>query len=161
MAARTNPTGEWCSPTREITSSRLIRLIDESRHREALVEMIRDAPARRGPATALELRERARCNSMLIDLRSLGDPDEVAAPDPGPATLQSEPEVEQATATLTYAPMTKNAMTGARRGRKRAAGVRLLLCLGMLVFLCLGVLVFLGLGTWGVTDASIYLSLGL
>jgi hypothetical protein len=55
--------------------------------------------------------------------------------------------------------MTKNAMpptaapaqsiaTGARRGRKRVASVRLLLCLGVLVFLCLGVLVFLGLGTW-------------
>jgi hypothetical protein len=71
-----------------------------------------------------------------------------------------------------YAPMTKNAMpptaapaqriaTGARRGRKRVAIVRLLLCLGVLVFLCLGVLVFLGLGTMGVTDASIYGSLGL
>jgi hypothetical protein len=42
--------------------------------------------------------------------------------------------------------------TGARRGRKHVAGVRLLLCLGALVFLCLGLLVFLGLGTWGVTD---------
>lgn len=165
MAARTNRTGEWCSPTREITNSHLIRLIDESRHCEAVVEMIHDAPTRQCPAAALELLERARCNSMLIDLRSLGDPDplaieqEVAAPDPGPATLRSEPEVEEATATLTYAPMTKNAMpptaepaqstaTGAHRGRKRVASVRLLLCLGVLVFLCLGVLVFLGLGTW-------------
>lgn len=164
MAARTNPTGEWCSPTREITSSRLIRLIDESRHCGAVVEMIHDVPTRQCPAAALELLERARCNSMLIDLRSLGDPDplaieqEVAAPDPGPATLRSEPEVEEETATLTYAPMTKNAMlptapaqsiaTGARRGRKRVASIRLLLSLGVLVFLGLGVLVFLGLGTW-------------
>lgn len=165
MVARTNPTGEWCSPTREITSSRLTRLIDESRPCEAVVEMIHDAPTHQCPAAALELLERARCNSMLIDLRSLGDPDplaieqEVAAPDPGPATLRSEPEVEEATATLTYAPMTKNAMpptaasaqsiaTGARRGRKRVASVRLLLYLGVLVVLGLGVLVVLGLGTW-------------
>jgi len=164
MAARTNPTGEWCSPTREITNLRLSRLIDESRHREAVVEMIHDAPTRKCPAAALELLERARCNSMLIDLRSLGDPDgltlaEDAAPDPGLATLWSEPEVDPETATLTYAPMTKNAMpppaartqriaTGARRGRKRAASVRLVLCLGVLVVLSLGVLVVLGLGTW-------------
>lgn len=164
MAARTNPTGEWCSPTREITNSRLIRLIDESYHSEAVVEIIHDAPTRPCPAAALELLERARCNSMLVDLRALADPDALAieqeetAPDPGPAMLRSEPEVEQETATLTYAPMTKNAMpptvapaqsiaTGARRGRKRAASVRLLLCLGALVFLGLGVLVFLGLGT--------------
>ncbi|HEX8112066.1 MAG TPA: hypothetical protein VF516_30245 [Kofleriaceae bacterium] len=143
----------------------MIRLIDESRHREAVVEMIHDAPTRQCPPAALELLERAHCNSMLIDLRSLGDPDalvieeEVAAPDPGPATLWSEPEAEQATATLLYAPMTKNAMppiaasarsiaTGARRGRKRVTSVRLLLCLGVLVLLCLGVLVFLDLGTW-------------
>ena len=127
--------------------------------------MIHDAPTRQCPATALELLEGARCNSMLIDLRALADPDplaiaqEVAAPDPGPATLRSEPEDEQATATPTHAPMTENAMpptaalaqsiaTGARRGRKRVASVRLLLCLGVLVFLCLCVLVFLGLGTW-------------
>jgi hypothetical protein len=131
----------------------LIRLIDESRHRAAVVGMIHDAPTRKCPAAALEHLERARCNSMLIDLRALGDPDalaiaqEVAAPDPGPATLRSEPEVEQATATLTYAPS--------------VASVRLLLCLGVLVFLCLGVLVFLGLGTMGVTDASTHVSLGL
>lgn len=169
MAARTNPTGEWCSPTREITNARLIRLIDESLHGEASVEMVRDAPARQCPAAALELIERARCNNMLIDLRSLGDPDapaieqEVAAPDPGPPALLSEPEVEEATVTLMYAPMTMNATpptsalaqsiaTGARRGRKRVASVRLLLCLGALVFLSLGLLVFLGLGAWGVTD---------
>lgn len=135
MAARTNPTGEWCSPTREITSSRLIRLIDESRHREAVVEMIHDAPTRKCPAAALELLERARCNNMLIDLRALADPDalaieqDVAAPDPGPAPARS-------------------IATGARRGRKRVASVRLLLCLGVLVFLCLGVLVFLCLDPW-------------
>jgi hypothetical protein len=169
MAARTNPTGEWCSPTREITNARLIRLIDESLHREADVELIHHAPTRPCPAAARELVERARCNNMLIDLRSLGDPDasaieqELAAPDPGPPPLLSEPEVEEATVTLMYAPMTMNAMpptaalaqsiaTGARRGRKRVASARLLLCLGALVFLCLGLLGFVGLGTWGVTD---------
>jgi hypothetical protein len=164
MAARTNPTGQWwSSPTREITSSQLIRLIEESRHHEAVVKRIHDAPTRKCPTAALELLERARCNNMLVDLRALGDPDALAI---------AEPEVEQATETLMYAPMTKNAMpptaapaqriaTGARRGRKRVAIVRLLLCLGVLVFLCLGVLVFLGLGTMGVTDASIYGSLGL
>jgi hypothetical protein len=174
MAARTNRTGEWCSPTREITSSRLIRLIDESRHRAAAAERIHDAPTRQSPAAAVERLERAHCNSMLVDLRALGDPDapaiaeEVAAPDPGLPTLRSESETEEE-ATLMYTP---NAMpptaasaqsiaTGARRGRKRVANVRLLLCLGVLVFLCLGVLVVLGLDTWGVTDASIHASLGL
>jgi hypothetical protein len=156
----------------------LIRLIDESRHREAVVEVIHDVPTRACPAAALELLERGGCNSMLIDLRSLADPDapvleqEVAALDPGLATLPSEPEVEQEPATLMYAPMTKNAMpstavparsiaAGARRGRKRVASVRLLLCLGVFVLLCLGVLGFLDLSTWGVTDASIHASLGL
>jgi hypothetical protein len=156
----------------------LIRLIDESRHREAVVEVIHDAPTRECPAAALEHLERARCNSMLIDLRSLADPDapvleqEVAALDPGPATLPSEPEAEQEPATLMYTPVTKDAMppaavparsiaAGARRGRKRVASVRLLLGLGILMVLCLGVLVFLDLGTWGVTDASIHASLGL
>jgi hypothetical protein len=171
MAARTNRTGEWCSPTREITSSRLIRLIDESRHRATAAERIHDAPTRQSPAAAVERLERTRCNSMLVDLRALGDPEapaiteEVAEPDPGLPTLRSESETEEE-ATLMYTP---NAMpptaasaqsiaTGARRGRKR---VRLLLCLGVLVFLCLGVLVVLGLDTWGVTDASIHASLGL
>lgn len=177
MAARTR-TGEWCSPTREITSSRLVRLIDESRHREAAVEMIHDAPTRQCPAAVVELLDRSRGNSMLVDLRALCDPDapaiteDVAAPDPGLPTLRSEPEVEEETATLMYVPMTKNALpptaasaqsiaTGARRGRKRVASVRLLLCLGALVFLCLGVLVLLGLDAMGVTDASINVSLGL
>jgi hypothetical protein len=165
MAARTSPAGEWCSPTREITSSRLSRLIDECRRREAVVEVVHDAPARQCPADALERLERARCNNMLIDLRSLADPeapaiaDEGAALDPGPAALLSEPEVEEATATLMYAPRTLNAMpptaapaqslaTGARRGRKRIARVRRLLCLGALVLLCLGGVVWLGLGPW-------------
>jgi hypothetical protein len=178
MAARTNPAGEWCSPTREIPNSRLIRLIDESRHCEVVVEMIQDTPTRKCPATALELLEHAGRNSKLIDLRSLADPDalaiaqEAAAPDPGPAMRRSEPEVEQATATPTHAPMTANAMpttaavaqsitTSARRGRKRVASVRLLLCLGVLVFLCLGVLVLLGLNTWDMTDTAIYVSLEL
>jgi hypothetical protein len=165
MAARTNPAGEWCSPTREITSSRLIRLIDECRRREAVVEVIHDAPTRECPAAALERVERARCNNMLIDLRSLADPEapaiaeEVAVLDPGPAALLSEPEAEEATATLIYAPMTLNAMpptaapaqslaTGARLGRKRVGRVRQLLCLGALVLLCLGGIVWLGLGPW-------------
>ena len=176
--ARTKRTWEWSPPTREITSSQLIRLIDESRHREAVVERGHDAPTRQCPAAVVERLERARCDSMLVDLRALGDPDapaiaeEVAALDPGLPTLRSESEVEEETATLMYAPMTKNAMpptavsaqriaTGARRGRKRVASLRLLLCLGVLVFLCLGVLVFLGLDTLGVTDASISASLGL
>lgn len=166
MVARRQPTGEWCSPTREIPSSRLIRLIDDSRRDGAVVEMVHDAPTRQCPTAALELLERARCNSMLINVQSLGDPDpmaiaeELAAPDPGPATLRFEFEIEQEAATLTYAPMTKNAMPptagsassiaiGARRGGKCAASVRLFVCLGALVFLGLGVLVFLGLGTWG------------
>lgn len=165
MAARTNRTGEWTSPTREITKSHLIRLIDESRHCEAAVEMIRDVPTRQDPAAAPEFPVLGRCNSMHIDLRSLGDPDplaipqDVAAPDPRPATFWSEPDAEPATATPAHAPMTEDAMpvtaapaqrlaTGARRGRKRAASVRLLLCLGVLVVLCLGVLVVLDLGTW-------------
>lgn len=177
MAART-PTFEWCPPTREITSSHLIRLIDESRHREAVVEMVHDVPTRKCPAAALERLERARCNSMLIDLRSLADPDalaagqEVAALDPGPAMLRSEPEAEQEPATLVYAPTTTDEMlpaaapaqsiaAGARRGRKRVASVRLLLCLGVLVVLYLGGLVVLGIGTWDMTDASIHASLGL
>ena len=172
MAARTKRTGEWCSPTREITSSRLIRLIDESRHREAVVERVHDAPTRQRPAAAVELLERARCDSLLVDLRALGDPDapaileDVAAPDPGLPTLRSESEVEDETATLMYAPMAKHAMpptaasrrsiaTGARRGRKRVASVRLLLCLGVLVCLGLGVLEFFDLDTWGVTEVSI------
>lgn len=144
MAARTNPTGEWCLPTREITSSQLTRLIDDSRRREAVVEMIHDAPIRQCPAAALELLESARCNNMLIDLRALGDPDElaiaqeVAAPDPGPAMHAMPPTAASA----------QSIATGARRGRKRVASIGLLLCLGALVFLCLGVLVFLGLGTW-------------
>ncbi len=140
--------------------------------------MVHDVPTRKCPADALELVERARGNNMLIDLRSLGDPDapaiaqEVAAPDPVPATFWWEPEVEPASSTLTDAPMTNNAMsptvapaqsiaTGARRGRQRIARVRLLLCLSVLVVLCLGVLAVLGLGTWGVTDISSYMSLGL
>jgi hypothetical protein len=156
----------------------LIRLIDETRHGDAVVEMAHDAPTRECPAAALEPLERARCNRMIIDLRSLADPDapvagqEVAAPDPDPATLRSEPEVEQEPATLVYAAMTQDEMppaaapaqsiaTGARRDRKRVARVHLLLCLGVLVFLCLGVLVFLGLDALGVTDASNYMSSGL
>jgi hypothetical protein len=163
MAARTPPTGEWCSPTREITGSQLIRLIDESRHREAVVEMIHDVPTRQCPAATLELLERTDCSTMLIDLRSLGEPDaleieqELDAPDPDPATLRSEPEVEQEPATLTYAPMPERAMpptaaqsiaTGAHRDRERVASVRLLLYLDVLLFLCVGVLACLGLGTW-------------
>jgi hypothetical protein len=171
MAARTNRTGEWCSPTREIPRPRLIRLIDESRGGEAVVEKVHDVPARKCPATALELLERTRCNSMLIDLRSLGDPDEECAPDLDPLPLLSEPEEEEATVTLMYAPMTKDAMPPtaeptqnvafrARRGR-RIAAVRLVLCLGALVFLCLRVLALLGLGIWGVSDAGIDVSAGL
>lgn len=177
MAARTNPADEWCSPTCEIPNSRLIRLIDESRHCAAVVEVVQDTPTRKCPGTAPEL-EHAGRNSKLIDLQSLGDPgapaiaQDVAAPDPGPAMLWPEPEVEQATATPTHAPRTANTMprttavaqriaTSVRRGRKRATSVRLLLCLSVLVFLCLGVLVFLGLDTWGMTDTVIYVSLEL
>jgi hypothetical protein len=161
----------------------LTRLIDESRHREAVVDVTHSAPTRKCPAAARDPLERARCSSMLIDLQSLADPDapatgeeevvEVAAPDPGLPRLWSEPEAEPEAATLMYVPIiTENAIppsaalapsiaTSVHRGRKRVASVRLLLYLGMLVFLCLGVLLFLGLGTWGVTDASISVSLGL
>ena len=177
MAAKTNPTGEWCSPTREMPNSRLIRLIDESRHCEAVVnKMIQDMPTRQCPTAAPERLEHAGGNSKLVELRSLGDPDalaiaqEVTAPDPGPAPLRSEPEVEQATAPPTHAPMTANAKppttvvaqriaTRTRRGRKRVASVRLLLYMSVLVFLCLGVLALLGLNTGDMTDTSIYVSL--
>lgn len=161
MAART-PTGEWCSPTREITTTHLVRLIDESRPREAVVEAIDNAPPPERPAAALELLERPRCNTRLIDPRSLADPDapatgrEVAALDPGPAMLRSEPEVEQGPATPVYAPTTKNKMppaaapaqsiaTGARRGGKHSTSIRLILGLGVLVLLCLWGVVFFGL----------------
>lgn len=167
------PTGEWCSPTREITNTHLIRLIDETRPREAVVEVFHSAPTRECPAAALERLERPRCNSRLIDPRSLADPGalaagrEVAALDPGPAMLRSEPEVEQAPAMPVYAPATKNEMppaaapaqriaTGARRGGRHLASVRLILGLGVLVLLCLWGVVCFGLDTWGVTDTSIY-----
>jgi hypothetical protein len=157
MAARTNPAGDWCSPTREIARPRLSRLIDECRRREPVVAAC--------PAAAVEHLERARCNNMLIDLRSLDEPDacaiaeEVAALDRGLPALLSEPEVEEATATLMYAPVTRNALppaaalaqriaTAARRGRQRVARVRSLLRLGAVVVLCLGVLVVLRLGPW-------------
>lgn len=177
MAART-PTGEWTSPTREITTTHLIRLIDETRPREAAVARVHESPTRPCPPAALERLKRARESGMLIDLRSFAEPDalasgeQAAAPDPGPAARPPRPEVAPETATLTYASMTNNAMpptpapaqsiaTGDRRSRKRIVSVRLLLCLGMLAFLCLGVLVLLGLDRWGMTDASLYVSLGL
>lgn len=176
MAARTPLPGEWSSPTREITTTHLIRLINETRPREVVVERVHVAPIRPCPPTALERLEPARGSGMLIDLRSFAEPDapasedQAAAPAPGPATPPAK--VEPETATLTYASMMNHAMpptpapaqrmaTGARRGWKRVASVRLLLCLGMLAFLCLGVLVLLGLDRWGMTDASLYVSLGL
>jgi hypothetical protein len=178
MAVRTHPTGEWSPPTREIGGSQLIRLVDESRHREAAVEMIHDEPTRACPAAAQELLEHTRRESQLVDLRSLGDPgslavaQEGAAPDPGPATLRSEPLAEQATATpaeaattetarLSTAATTQRIAPRARRDRKGVASPRLLLGVRVLVLLCLGVLVVLGLGRLGVIDASVYLSLGL
>jgi len=177
MTART-PTGEWCSPTREITTTHLVRLIDETRPRESVVEVLHHAPTREFPADVRELLERPRCSTRLIDPRSLADPDalaagqKVAALDPGPAMLRSEPEVAQAPAAPVVAPTTKNEMppaaapaqrsaTGARRGGKRLTSLRLILGLGVLVILCLWGFVFLGLDTWGVTDASIQASLGL
>ena len=188
MAARTNRTAEWCSPTREITSSRLIRLIDETRPCEAVAERIHDAPTRQSPAAAVELLEPPRCNTMLVDLRALGDPDAstipeeddvvevdvdveedevVAPPDPGLPKLRSESEGEEE-ATLMYVPMTNKAIlptaASAQRiatGARRGPRVGLLLCLGVLVVLGLGVFVVLGLDPWGMTDASIHASLGL
>jgi len=170
MAARTNPAGDWCSTTREIARPRLSRLIDECRRREAAAEVVHDAPTRPCPAAAVERVERAGCDNMLIDLRSLDDPDvcaiaeEVAALDRRLPALLSEPEVEveDATATLMYAPMTTNAMpptaaalaqriaSAARHGRRGVGRVRMLLRLGALVVLCLGVLVVLRLGPWQV-----------
>lgn len=180
MPARTDPTGKSCARTREITSSQLIRLIDETRRREAIVEMLHDgvlhdAPTRQYPAAALELVERTRSNGMLIDVQALEDPDtpaaaqDVAALDPGLPMLASGSEVEEMTATQMYAPVPNSAMpptaapaqtitTAARRDRERAARVRALLCLGVLVFLCLGVIVSVGLDT---PDDSSYVSLGL
>lgn len=177
MTART-PTAEWSSPTREITTTHLVRLIDETRPREAAVEVLHHAPTREFPADVRELLERSRCNTRLIDPRSVADPGAlaagraVAALDPGPAMIRSEPEVEQAPAAPGYAPTTKTEMppaaapaqrnaTGARRGGKHLTSVRLILGLGVLVLLCLWGFVFFGLDTWGVTDASIQASLGL
>lgn len=189
MAARTNRTAEWCSPTREITSSRLIRLIDETRDCEAVAERIHEAPTRQSPAAAVELLEPPRCNTMLVDLQALADPDAsgiaedevvevdvdvegeevVAPPDPGLPKLRSESEGEEEAATLMYVPMMKNAMPPtvasaqsiATGARRGRKRVRLLLCLGVLVVLGLGVFVVLGVDPWGMTDASIHASLGL
>jgi hypothetical protein len=51
--------------------------------------------------------------------------------------------------------------TGARRGGKHLTSLRLVLGLSVLVLLCLWGVVFFGLDAWGVTDASLYASLGL
>jgi hypothetical protein len=164
-----NLLGQWCSPTREITNTRLIRLIDESRQHEAAAEVVHEAPGRL---------ENELCNGIPVDLQSLDDPDapasaqEVVAPDPGLPTLESEPEVEPATEAFMYAPMTQHAMppttasaqhiaTGARRSRQRVARTRILLGLGALMFLCLGLLVALGLAAWDAADASRSVSLGM
>lgn len=180
MAARTNLLGQWCSPTREITKTQLVRLIEETRHREAVAEVVHDPPNRECPTSAPERLENTPCSGMLIDLQPPDAPDaparaqEGVAQDPGLPTLGSEPEVEPATAAFIYAPMMTNAMppapapapaqsiaTAARRGRQRVARVRLLLGLGALLFLCLGLLAALGLAAWGATDASLSVSLGL
>jgi hypothetical protein len=71
--ARSNPSGEWTSPTREVRGSQLIRLLDESRQ----PEVVHDEPTRKVPATSLELLERSR-SSQVRSLSELAIPVELA-----------------------------------------------------------------------------------
>src|SRR5688572_14738606 len=63
--ARPDSVGDWCSPTREVAGSQLIRLVEESRQEEAAVAMIHDEPTRKCPAATLELLERSRFDTSL------------------------------------------------------------------------------------------------
>jgi hypothetical protein len=75
--ARSNPSGEWTQPTREVRGSQLIKLLDESR--QPVVEVVHDEPTRKVPATSFELLERSRRNSSQVrSLSELAIPVELA-----------------------------------------------------------------------------------
>lgn len=61
---RSNPTGEWCLPTRQVRGSQLIRLAEES---TAAVEPVHDVPTRKAALAAPTLTPRIRRDCSPIE----------------------------------------------------------------------------------------------
>jgi hypothetical protein len=150
MMGRTEPSGEWCSPTRELASSQLIRLVDESRH---AVEMIHDVPTRKCPAATLEMLERSRRDTQPVwpEGSSSTMIASETGPDPDDVRFASETEVRRVMELFTEVSVESLRLEGATLDPKGRRAAQWFMMLGI-VMLQLAVLAAIG--------AALYASIG-